>query len=388
MKRQLTVALGLAVLATPVMASKARLEALGEDNLGSYYVNDNRNQFLNPAQINNHKDLVTFEFGSTGNATSNADAVKAPKAVGGVNKAYGNMVYGLYFGDATPSSSVVRSLSGVNLQEKNPIDLFVGGDAGVKWGANVTYDAYDGGSSATNDRLASNALRARVGVLMGDLEAFAHVSAKGDAKDFLGNEIEGKASYFVGVGQLVNGTKFFADYKHIAGEYSSVASATVKEDWKFNEARLGAGRVERLNDKANMFAKVTIERRTVEDDGKSTFSGVAGESTRYILPINLGLETEATSWLTLRASVGHNIWSQNEVDPKGGKKTSTHLANTAVRAGATLKFGELSVDGLISTNADGNTPVTQGNNDTSVSGGNGSLRTDSLMTRVAMTYRF
>src|SRR5690606_11993547 len=125
------------------------------------------------------------------------DTAASPKAQGGVNKAYGNMVYGLHFGDVTPSSPVVRSLGGANLQEKNPIDLFVGGDAGVKWGANVTYDAYDGGSTATGDRLASNALRLRGGAIMGDLEAFAHVSLMGDAKDFAGNEIEGKASYFV-----------------------------------------------------------------------------------------------------------------------------------------------------------------------------------------------
>ena len=43
MKKQLTVALGLAVLATPAFATKARLQALGEDVNGSYYVNDNRN---------------------------------------------------------------------------------------------------------------------------------------------------------------------------------------------------------------------------------------------------------------------------------------------------------------------------------------------------------
>ena len=63
MKKQLTVALGLAVLATPAFATKARLQALREDIYGSYYINDNRNIWLNPAQITNHKDLVTFEWG-------------------------------------------------------------------------------------------------------------------------------------------------------------------------------------------------------------------------------------------------------------------------------------------------------------------------------------
>jgi len=56
MKKQLTVALGLAVLATPAFASKARLQALGEDVNGSFYVNDLRNVFLNAANVNNYKD--------------------------------------------------------------------------------------------------------------------------------------------------------------------------------------------------------------------------------------------------------------------------------------------------------------------------------------------
>lgn len=380
MKLQLTVALGLAVLATPALATKARLEALGEDNFGSYFINDNRNQFLNPAQINNHKDIVTFEFGSTGNGTNGADAVRNPKAVGGVNKSYGNMVYGLYFGDATPSSAVVRSqVTGGNLQEQAPIDLFVGGDAGLKWGANVTYDAYDGGSATS--RLTTNALRVRGGVIMGDTQVHGQVSIKGDAKDYQGREIEGKSSYFAGVAHAIAGTTYFVDYKAIGAEITNNAP---KYDWDFTEARLGAGHVERLNDKANLFAKLHAGRRTVESN--------AGDVEAYVLPINIGLETEATSWLTLRASVGHNLWSNTETDPKpaGLKTTSVHVANTAVRAGATLKFGELSIDGLISTSdvSDGETISATNVNDPSTNDSRGTLRTDNLMTRVAMTYRF
>lgn len=385
MKKQLTVALGLAVLATPAFATKARLEALGEDDFGSYFINDNRNQFLNPAQINNHKDLVTYEFGKTGNGTATADAPGNPKAVGGFNKAYGNMVYGAYFGDTTPSSSLVRSqITAAKLQEQAPIDLFVGGDAGVKWGVNATYDSYDGNSGT--DRLATNALRVRGGAIMGDLQAFGHVSIKGHAKDYQGNEIKGKSSYYAGVSQAWQGNTIFADYKSISAEITPNAA---KYDFDFTEARLGLGRVERLNDKANLFAKVHGARRTV--DGASAN---AADTESYVVPVNIGLETEATSWLTLRASVGHNLWSNTKTDPKaaGAKKTSTHVANTAIRAGATLKFGELSIDGLISTSGTGDTSLNgvgaANVNDTSVAGGNGSLRTDSLMTRVAMTYRF
>lgn len=86
MKKQLIVALGLAVLATPAFASKARLQALGEDQYGSFYVNDNRNVFLNAANVNNHKDLATFEWGATTAAT---DATATPRSEGGVFKTMG-----------------------------------------------------------------------------------------------------------------------------------------------------------------------------------------------------------------------------------------------------------------------------------------------------------
>ena len=61
-----------------------------------------------------------------------------------------------------------------------------------------------------------------------------------------------------------------------------------------------------------------------------------------------------------------------------------------VNAGATLKFGELSVDGVIGNNA--GTSVTDSGTTTQTGSANGTdsgvLRTDTLMSRVSMTYRF
>src|SRR5690606_13118987 len=95
MKKQIAIALGLAVVSTSAFATKARLEALGEDANGSMFISDNRNVFLNPATINYHKDFVTLEWGDT---TQAVDAAETPRAEGGFFKASGNMVYGLYLG--------------------------------------------------------------------------------------------------------------------------------------------------------------------------------------------------------------------------------------------------------------------------------------------------
>ena len=111
MKKQIAIAMGLAVISGSAFATKARLEALGEDQYGSQFISDNRNVFLNAATVNFHKDLVYMEFGSSDSTGSHAfegvtlgtetdqDLSASPKAEGGFFKASGNMVYGVVFGN-------------------------------------------------------------------------------------------------------------------------------------------------------------------------------------------------------------------------------------------------------------------------------------------------
>ncbi len=391
MKRQLTVALGLVVIATPALATKARMEALGEDSFGSYYINDNRNIFLNPARINENKDLVTYEFGAAGDSITAADAATTPRAGGGFTKSHGNMVYGLHFGDSSTSTGTVRAVTGANLQEVQPWDFFIGGDAGMKWGASFTYENYDGAGRDTQDRLLSHGMRVRGGVLMGDLDLFAHVSLNNKAQDFNGNKVEGDMGLFLGAGYMLNNYKLFLDWRKVDVEYDATNGALAdirSQDANLNIMRLGAARQERLNDRATIFAKAMVVRTTLEDDGGNSFATatarVPGESTDLELPLVVGLEYAATSWLDLRASVVQNVFSQSEFDPKAGSKSSNHIANTSVRAGASLKFGEFAIDGLIATGSAGDNT----DNTVDTTGGNGNLRTDSLMTRVSMIYRF
>jgi hypothetical protein len=393
MRKQLAVAFGLLVVATPALATKARLEALGEDNFGSYYINDNRNYFLNPARINNHKDLITYEFGKSGaDNTSTIDSAATPKAEGGFTKGIGNLVYGAHFGNSTPSVGLVRGVAG--LGEVQPLDLFVGGDAGMKWGANVTYENYRSGTAGNTNRLDSTALRVRGGVMMGEMEFFAHVSLANKANNYQGKSVDGDIGFLLGASTMVQQYRLFADLTKFGADYTNPAGVAGKNDLDYTRIRLGAGRQDRLNDRATLFTKVMLTRTALKDDGGVANAGLMpeqlngpGKSTIYNVPVVAGLEYAATSWLDLRASVTHNVLSRADIDPKGGKKGSSRTdANTGVNAGASLKFGEFSIDGLISTNAsgDGTTMANNGSTDQ----GNGTLRTDNLMSRVSMIYRF
>lgn len=398
MKKQLIVALGLAVLATPAFASKARLQALGEDTYGSFYVNDNRNVFYNAAQVNNHKDLVTFEWGDTAsnNATSGSDAsAAAPRAEGGVFKSMGNLVYGVYLGSESNTSNGFRAASGVDLtqaSEENNVDLFVAGDAGVKWGANLTYS-----KSAKDESVAGSAkqeaIRSRFGVIAGDIEGFANINITNKAEDSTGQEFKGKLGFQVGAIYNLNDYRIFAEYRDFAGK----ANGAQDGDLKASQLQLGAGRSSRLNDKATLFTKAQFQMNKGSNDtanaqaagqfggatGCSLGASVACEDYKAMfVPVVAGLEYDAASWLVLRGSIQQTLWGKEE-----DKDNSRPFHNTTVvNAGATLKFGELSVDGVIgNSNSATGSSATSGS---STAGGTGSLRTDNLMSRVSMTYRF
>ena len=379
MKKQLIVALGLAVLATPAFASKARLQALGEDQYGSFYINDNRNIFYNAAQVNNHKDLLTFEWGDTSSTT---DSVTTPKAEGGFFKTAGNLVYGAQLGSESNTSNGFRAAAGAGaVEEENNIDLFVGGDAGMKWGANVTYSkSADDETSADANQ---SALRTRLGVIAGDIEGYANVSLSNKA-DTGTQEFKGKLGYQLGAIYNLNEYRVFADYRSNSGE----ADGAVDGDLKASQIQVGAGRASKLNDKATLFTKAQIQMNKAENDSATGGSfRVAGagagnpgcslatnvfceEYSATFIPVVIGLEYDAASWLVLRTSVAQTIWGKQEDkdDKKGFAETTT------VNAGAALKFGEMIVDGSIG-----------GTTGSTVSG---QLNTDTLMSRVSMTYNF
>lgn len=402
MRKQLTVALGLAVLATPAFASKARLQALGEDVNGSYYVNDNRNIWLNPAAVNNHKDLATFEFGET---SANTDVAATPRAEGGVFKTMGSMVYGVQLGAANGTANAFRSAAGLTgANEKNNASLFVGGDAGVKWGAGLDYArsgrdeaaakarnvASPTGGDGAQEAPSSESMRLRAGAQMGDLQAYTILNLISEASDIAGAEYQGRSGYQLGASYNMMGNVFFAEYSHLNAVSTPADERNSEVDVRSNGYKLGVGRTTRLNDKANLFTKASFVYGEAFNSVGGDYLGANSCDTAtsifcknyssYSVPVVVGVEVDAASWLTLRTSIAQTVW---------GVETAHHIsrslttATTVVNAGASLKFGELSVDGVI-----GNSTGTTGAAGASTSTGRGTLRTDELMSRVSMTYRF
>lgn len=388
MKKQLTLALGLAVLATPAFASKARLMALGEDANGSFFINDNRNIFLNAAEANNHADMVTFEFGNS-NAT---DADNNTNAEGGALMGHKNFVYGVHLGRNT---NFQNTLNGAGLYTpSNTVDLFLAGDAGFKWGANLSYtnskdDTHtwsDGATPTPNTatgKADGQAIDLNLGATFGNASVYVKGGLMGNGKTMIdqgGTDVKAKtdreSELEIGGSYKLNNYTIFGQVGQ--DEYKTKAAGN-KDTLENMYYTVGAARTERLSDKTMMFVKIA----GVVSNSEEKEAGVKTKTDTMRVPVSIGFEHDAASWLVLRGSVAQNLWSDQDEKTTGAKKVNRTIANsTSVNAGATLKLGDFNVDGLIGTGNNGTGAVATRANQAGV------LSMDNLMTRVSLTYRF
>jgi hypothetical protein len=363
MKKQILIATGLAVLSTSAFASKARLNALGQgDDRGSFYVEDSRNIFRNASKINTHKNFLTTEWG-TDNAAE--DTAQAPNAEGGFFREMGSFAYGIYLGSDIDSQNDNRT----NYQtQDNDLDLFFGGDMGVQWGARLHWASGNTENAGTFKKEHSN-LGLGLGMTMGDIEAYGNFilsdESKGGAAS--GDKFEAKGLN-LGAAYTIAGNKIFLDYD-MDGYDNTVSGA--KTEVTNTSFALGVGRIHEVSSTARLNMDIKYVSSKAETKTTSTT-----ENSTSKLPVTLGFEADATSWLVLRGSVSQTVLI-NSYENKTATATNkgTNANQTDVNAGATLNFGKLKVDGAIGT------AVGTGNE-------TGVLTTDDLLTRVGVTYHF
>ncbi|MEA9356737.1 hypothetical protein SHI21_11000 [Bacteriovorax sp. PP10] len=375
MKRNVNVLViaGLAVLSTNAFASKARVQALGQDgNRGSEYIADSRNVFRNPAALNETKNYLVTEWGTA----VNSDANNAPRAEGGFFREMGAFNYGLYLGN-DGSMNTTRVANGF-LAQDNALDLFIAGDMGVKWGARLHYAGGKDEATTAGVNKKNTAYGIGLGVVAGAIEGYANVdiSDKSEGAAASGDEWKLKPSYLVGGSFTWTDYTFFASYENTKAEQKLAAANTTA---KTSAIVVGAGRTMEINPTARVFGDVKVSIASSED---TTGGAAAGKTKTNTLPVTFGMEADATSWLTLRGAVSQNVFLNETKDVNGKKKTNAN--QTFVNAGATLNFGKLKVDGLIGTSDAARNGTVSANNGTN----QGTLTTDNLLTKVAVSYWF
>lgn len=369
MKKHLMVAAGLAVLSTSAFATKARLQALGQDTSGSFFLDDTRSVFLNPAKLNTMNNYVVTEWGDADNA---ADSEANAHAEGGFFRKSGSMAYGLYFGNESNLNNTDRTTEDANFRSAdNNIELFFAGDMGLQWGARVQYasskDEPTGGIKKENDVLGLG-----LGIVKNNIEAYANLLLKDESKGatVANDAFEADMGLQVGGSYSMNDMTFYVDYDKNGYEHKN--AGTKENEVEKTTMTIGVAKEREISKTAKMFMDLRFTNFKNEDSVAKT------EVKTKSLPLTVGFETEATSWLTLRASVSQNVVI-GETETKGtGKSTDSNTTN--VNAGATLTFGKLMVDGVIGT--------TDASRTGTIDSEKGSLATDNLMTRVAVHYWF
>lgn len=360
MKKHIAIAAGLAILSTSAFATKSRMEALGQGSeRGSFFIQDSRNIFRNAAHVNDMTNYIVTEWG-TDSGTQNAE--------GGFFRSAGQFNYGLYL------NSDVDSMAAANdtglLDEDNRLTAFVGGDMGVKWGASVYYstaeDEVTGGIKRENDTMGVG-----LGIAKGPLEAYANVALNDESKGgtAAADKFEADTGYVAGASYSWMNSKFYAEYDK-SGYDQTVAGAKKNNDT--SSITVGIGNTYEVSATSRMFTQLSY----VSSKNETTTAGVKSEVKQSNLPLTLGFEADATSWLALRGSISQNI-ILGTTKTDGKKKTN---GTTDVAAGATLNFGKLKVDGMIGTSG------TDGDSTSNTE--SGALALDRLMTKVAVHYWF
>lgn len=340
MKKLLVVA-ALTMAAPAAMASKARVEALGN----SRQLVDVQYVFERPYLLHSVGDQVTLEWGG--------DTAAARHAEGGFIKTHNDMVFGLYLGK---QGLVEQNTTGAQVGEQNPINVLFGMKTGeIAWGLNLGYsNGKKDATAAPTNELKSSSMTLDLGARMGDWSVNVGSTLTGKTEEVGVLETEIKNAMNVGV-----------DYQINDNSQAYVTYNTYKVDNGTTDPETNATTVGYIN----TFAKTEDVNFFY---GAAYSMGKTGGNDFSMLPVWMGLEANATSWMVFRASVSQNIII-NETEDAAGNKSD--LDSIAFNAGLGLKLGKGMLDATFGTANQGHLSFNDG------TGGN-------FLSQVSYTYMF
>lgn len=361
MKNTIMIAALVLASAVPAMASKARLASLAN----SAHLNDVQDMFANPAELGLGGDFVTAEFGTTPRNVFAAlpGSASGATAEGGFARSMGDAKYGFYLGHQSAWVNDVRNQSNTAgyLPAENAVNLMYATKMGdITYGAGLEYSNSDKKSSQEKQ----SATGLSFGATTSNWEAGATVGLINTYKnDASGIDFKGKNAFSVTGKYNVDSLTYVASYYMNGGKEETAGTTTADKD----RTNMSIGVVNSMKkDGSDFFYGANYVMYTDKDatpDNKTEISS---------LPVFVGLEADATSWMVLRASVTQNfVLGTNKVTTAGAGGEADSIANnTTVAAGAGLKWNKLMLDGSIA----GQTT--------------GTINSTSLLANASLTYSF
>lgn len=373
MKQLLVIAIALA--STNAFASRARVTSLGN----SAHILDTQSIFSNPAKMFLMGDFVSLESGKT--ATNAGASLTNPNdnAEGTIVRTMGDAKWALALGHKSENASafglrrIMDLVPATNVTEQqNPVEFSYGMKSGdMTWGATLVYSNYNDKAQEIKEDSAG----VRFGLLMGAWDIDAGVGLSSNVKDKTaaggqGVDFKGTGSYSVGAGYTMENLYVYGNAAIVGAKMEN--QTTGAELAKVDVTRINLGVVSSHKKDGNEFfygAKLaSYNQKDKTSDNKVT---------QLSLPVIVGLEAEATSWMTLRGSLTQTVILDNAKDETAGTVNSEEAPgtnNTTAAIGAGLKFNKITVDGSLEG-------LTGGAASQDLSG-------DTLLTTVGLTYMF
>lgn len=348
--KKILVAAALTMAAAPAaMASKARVEALAN----SRHVVDFQTAFDRPYQFMALSEQATIEWGDKGDAAN-------PHAEGGFVTRHGDdSAFGLYFGRRSADfSEVIDTVNGglganTLLKEQNGLNFFYASKMGDwTWGATLKYS--NGKDENTNDAKVSSmgvAVAASNGTW--DVELVQGITGKSENAVA---EVESKGLTNLTVGYHMSPEmEFYVNAKMVKVEG---AAGLAGQEIKKNNYKVGMVNTLSKTEEGSFFYGVEVASLKTEG---------TVENESLLLPVYMGVEHNAASWLVLRASVSQNVILNDTKDAAGNKED---LDSTAMAAGAGIKFGKSMIDATFADTV------------------GGTINSNNFFSQVAYTYTF
>ncbi|MBC7387219.1 MAG: hypothetical protein H7301_13790, partial [Cryobacterium sp.] len=264
------------IASTSAFASRARNLVMGQGGAefvsgrGSFYYDDAYNFFYNPAYINDYKNWVIIEKDAQNQASA------------GFVTSMMNFNMGVFFN---------RENAAANPQADHALDLFFGGDAGVKWGVNLMYAGKSAAASNTGYSTA-NELDARVGLAMNGFDPYISYRMLGKSK--ISNT---EVAKYKGMG---------AGLRYHYGEWTPYVAYNYNKREVGTEVKndtyvVGLGRETKIAEGTRLVYALYYSH------AKSENKATGAASTGSAFPVQMAIEGDPLSWLTLRAGVNHTL---------------------------------------------------------------------------------
>lgn len=376
MKKLITLALVLA--STSAFATRARVTALGN----AAHLSDVTTVYARPTDMLGLADSLTIESGKTYSAAGIPSAIGTTSADGGAEglmiRSMGDSKMVLSLGHADSTIFAQRneaSASVAAIRQQNPLMIGYGMKSGdLNFAGSLIYSNFE------NKLAGSEQKESSMGILLGASStgwnatlalvlADKWEAGTGAALD----EYKGKS------GVNLSGTYQLADD-------TVLAASVVTGGYKTTDATVDETDVTNMNIGVNVVTSMKKDGTEVfygagltsssHKDAQTILTTDDVETSGMHMPLIIGFEADANSWLTLRGSVTQNLLLVDTSKTTTGTTTTVETSpganSTTFAAGAGLKFNKLVLDGGLMKTAAGNQTI------------NG---TD-VLANVGMTYNF